>query len=249
MTLDIVTFKWERKGYRSTFTHEHVNIMRNMIERNYPHPHRLTCITDNPDGIDNRVRCIQLWDDFANTPSPHGPANPSCFRRLKLWDKWAHDAIGPRILQIDLDMVLVDDVSSLWNRPESCVLWADNLNPTSPYNGAMQLITPGEFPVWGNFKAYPDNAIASARAKGYFGSDQAQLALWLGKDMPRWTAADGAISWRVHVRKTPPGHAHLRYDGRCDASLPIGAKVCNFHGLDDPETVAPLVPWVREHYR
>lgn len=248
--LDVVCFKWKSPlGYRSKFNAGNVNIMRNMVERNYPHAHRFTCITDDAEGIDPRVRVLRLWDQFKDTPSPHGGNNPSCFRRLRLWSEEMREYFPGKVLQIDLDMLLVADVSSLWNRPEPCVLWADNLNPTSPYNGAMQLITPGLHPVWENFKAYPDNAIKSARGKGYFGSDQAQLALWLGPDMPRWTAADGAVSWRVHCRKTPLGQAHLRYDGRCEASLPSGAKLVNFHGVDDPETVAPFVPWVRENYR
>lgn len=248
--LDVVCFKWDRPGYRSEFTGEHVNTMRRMVQRRYKAEHRFTCITDNPAGIDSQTRVLPLWDDFKDMPSPHGGNNPSCFRRLKLYSEWARMMIGPRILQIDLDMVLVDDVRPLWDRPEAeGVLWADNLNPTSPYNGAMQLITPGLHPVWECFKADPASAMMRARGKGYFGSDQAQLALWL-PEMPRWTATDGAISWRVHCRKTPRGEAHLPFAGStADTPLPDGARVVNFHGIDDPWTVAPRVDWVAENYQ
>jgi hypothetical protein len=247
--LDVVTFKWSKPGYRTPFTAEHVNTLYSMVARNYPHPFRMTCVTDDPDGIDNRIRCIELWDDFAHLQNPHGDKNPSCFRRLKLWSHWARYAIGPRIVQLDLDMVIVGDMSPLWNRPEDTVLWADNLNRTSPYNGAMQLITPGAHPVYECFKADPASAIARARRAGFFGSDQAQLALWLGPNMPRWTKDDGALSWRVHIRKTPLGQAHLPAAPNCVADLPSGAKIVNFHGIDDPSAVAAFVPWVREHYR
>lgn len=248
--LEVVTFKWAKPGYRSTYGPEHVNTMYNMVRRHYAEPFRFTCVTDNPKGIDDRVRCVELWDDFKDMPSPHGEANPSCFRRLKLYSDWARTSFGPRILQIDLDMVLVDDVRSLWNRPErEGVLWADNLNPTSPYNGAMQLITPGLHPVWECFKADPQSAITRARASRFFGSDQAQLALWLGPNMPRWTAADGAVSWRVHCRQTPPGQAHMRWSPDCKSDLPSGAKVVNFHGLDDPDSLVGRVDWITENYR
>lgn len=252
MTLDVVTFKWSKPGYRSTYTGEHVNIMANMVRRQYDRPHRFTCITDDPTGIDqSKVRVIPLWSEFGDLPSPHGGNNPSCFRRLRLWSEEVRDLFPGKVLQIDLDMVLVADVSPLWDRPEPCVLWADNLNPTSPYNGAMQLITPGAYPVWENFKANPQAAIATARNKRFFGSDQAQLALWLGPDMPRWRTADGAFSWRVHIRKPPIGHAHLPFvpHRNCKSDLPEGARCVNFHGIDDPATVAPHVPWVKEFYR
>ncbi len=249
--LDVVTFKWGKPGYRSEFTGEHVNIMARMVRRHYRGPVRFNCVTDDPTGVDPLLcRVIRLWDDFADVPSPHGGNNPSCFRRLKLWSNEVKHLFPGRVLQIDLDMVIVGDVTPLWDRPEPCVLWADNLNPTSPYNGAMQLITPGEHPVWECFKADPDLAISRARQARYFGSDQAQLALWLGPYMPRWTAKDGAVSWRVHCRKTPPGVAHIPFSGStADAPLPPLARVVNFHGIDDPWAVADKVAWVAEHYR
>ena len=234
--LDICCFKWSKPGYRSEFGAYQVNTLRSMVARHYPAPHRFNCITDDPAGIDGDIRVIPLWDDFKDRPSPHGGNNPSCFRRLRLWSADVRDLFPGKVLQIDLDMVLVDDVRPLWDRPEPCVLWADNLNPTSPYNGAMQLITPGEHPVWECFKADPDAAIKRASAAGYFGSDQAQLALWLGPNMPRWRAEDGAVSWRVHCN-----YGLL--------PLPSGAKVVNFHGIDDPWNPRRKPAWIKEHYR
>lgn len=245
--LDIVVFKWTPPtGYRSTHTAEHVNTMRSMVARCYPHPHRFTCVTDDPAGLDPRVRFVPLWDDYADMKSPHGGLNPSCYRRLRLWSTWARENIGERILQIDLDMVLVADVSALWNRPEPCVLWADNLNPTTPYNGAMQLQTPGAFPdVIERFD--PKTSPALAQAKRYWGSDQAWLSYILGPDQARWTVADGALSWRVHCKQNT--RAAHRVDANCVPLLPDGAKIVNFHGHEDPWDLARAVPWIAEHYR
>lgn len=250
--LDIVTFMWKpAEGYRSKYRPGHVNTLRSMIARNYPHPHRVNVVTDTPSRlIDPRVRVVPLWDTFKELKSPHGGNNPACYRRLLLWGAEAAETFGPRILSIDLDMVLTGDVSSLWNRPEPCVMWADNLNPTTPYNGAMQLITPGAFPdVLDKFD--PTTSPARARSKGYFGSDQAWLCYALGPGQARWRKEDGAVSWRVHCRQTRYGLAHLPFDPQrdCAPDLPSGAKVVNFHGVDDPWTVAPVVPWVAEHYR
>lgn len=246
--LDIVTFKWRKPGYRSLFTADHVNTMRSMVARNYPHAHRFTCITDDPAGIDPRVRVIPLWDQHANLPSPHGGNNPSCYRRLALYAPEARELIGERIVCIDLDMVITGDMSPLWNRPEDVVLWRDQLNPTTPYNGAMQLIRAGSRPdVWETFD--PVESPKRARAKGYFGSDQAHLAYVLGPDVPRWGREDGAYSWRVHLRKTPYGRAHIPFAANEPCALPENARIVNFHGVDDPWTLTDRVSWIAEHYR
>ena len=234
MSLSVVTFKWDKPGYRSKFTSEHVNTLYSMIKRNYPHPFTLTCITDNPAGIDSRIRVLPLWDTFAAVPSPHRGNNPSCFRRLRLWSTEMRDLIGPRILQIDLDMVICADPSPLWNRREDIVLWADKLNPTTPYNGAMQLFTAGTRPdVYETFD--PSTSPKLANSHGYWGTDQAWISYVLGPGEARWTQADGALSWRVHCKMY--------------AQFPPQARIVNFHGAEDPWTVANRIPCVSEHYR
>lgn len=245
--LDVVTFKWETPGYRSKFTAVHVNTMRSMIARNYPHPFRFHIVTDRPhDFYDAGCIVHELWDDHKDLPSPHGGNNPSCYRRLKLWSPWAVESFGPRILQIDLDMVITGDVSSLWNRPEDVVMWKDNLNPTSPYNGAMQLFSPLTRPqVWRDFD--PVKSPAKALARQYWGSDQGWLALALGPDEARWTSADGALSWRVHCKQNTKAAHRLNPD--CVPLLPDGAKVVNFHGHEDPWDLRAVVPWIAELYR
>jgi hypothetical protein len=240
--LNVVTFLWDSPGYRSKYSIEHVEIMRRMVARHYSGAHRFHCVTDRLKNLhdvhhDNNMSWHKLWDDYADVQNPHGAGNPSCYRRLKLWSEWARETIGERILQIDLDMVLVDSVDTLWNRPEPCVLWADNLNKTSPYNGAMQLFTPGGElgrKVWEGFD--PVRSPKKGKAAGYFGSDQAWIALALGPNEARWKADDGAVSWRVHCK--PNG-----------GDLPKGAKVVNFHGQEDPWTLSDRVAWIAEHYR
>jgi hypothetical protein len=60
----IVCWKWRpRQGYRSSFGPETVNTLRAMVARNYPHPHRFICVTDDSDGIDPRVEIIPDWKD------------------------------------------------------------------------------------------------------------------------------------------------------------------------------------------
>jgi len=242
--LDVVTFKWDTPGYRSKFDASHVHTLVNMVRRNYHKPFRFTCITDDPTGINrDKVRVLPMWDTFADLASPHRGNNPACYRRLALWAPDAAEVIGPRILCIDLDMVICSDVSPLWDRPEDVVLWADNLNKTTPYNGAMQLIRAGSRPrVFETFD--PKTSPALTLKNGLFGTDQAWISYVLGPNEARWTAADGALSWRVHCRNNKRGNPP-----HCAPLLPDAARVVNFHGNEDPWALAPRVPWIAEHYR
>lgn len=238
-TLNVVTFLWKPKpGYRSAFTFEHVNKLYRMVKRHYADPLRFHLITDAQDrvGLDEHVYVTPLWRDYADVPHPHGTHNPSCYRRLRLYSNWARDYFGPRIVQLDLDMVVVGDLRPLWNRPDPFVFWADQLNPHGRINGAMQLITPGaRDEIWSRFD--PETARVVGRERGKWGSDQG----WLAHNFPEgtygtWGTADGAFSWRVHCK--PKG-----------GQLPDGARIVNFHGLEDPWVLAGSVDWIREAYK
>lgn len=249
--IHFVCFKWKPPfNYRSTFTAEHVNVLRSMLERHTRVPHRLVCITDDPAGIDHRVECIPLseWDErnLSDVPSPHAGANPSCYRRLRLWDDSTCDLIGRRVCSIDLDCVIVDDITPLVNRAETWVLWGDYVNPSTHYNGSMQLISPGAArEVYTLFD--PIETPKQTIAKGFHGSDQGWLSMFFGAPDPEraWTAEDGVLSYRVHCRKG------MNWEKRENVALPDGARIVFFHGPHDPwlpETQAEA-PWIKEHYR
>jgi hypothetical protein len=242
--LSVVTFKWTKPGYRSKFTLDHVATMARMVRRHYADKHRFVCFTDD---VDKVTHCVSddvpyvlapLWSEHADVPNPHGPHNPSCYRRLRLYSGWARKALGPRVVQIDLDMVVTGDLRPLWNRPEPFVFWQDQLNRHGWINGAMQLITPGLCPeIWDNFD--PANTPKFAKAAGCWGSDQGALAYHFNSDkhrhlIGRWGAEHGAYSWRVHCK--PNG-----------GELPADARIVNFHGAEDPWTLD--APWIKEHYR
>lgn len=234
--LDIVTFKWRSQaGYRSTFGPETVNTLKRMCARHYHGEHRFTCVTDDPSGIDEDVRIIPLWNDFADLPSPHGGTNPSCYRRLKLFSMEAATLIGPRFVSLDLDCVITGDMAPVWDRPEDFVIWGAT-NPTTSYNGSMMLMTAGaRQQVWTTFD--PRNSPRRARAAQCFGSDQGWISYCLGPNEKKWTHADGVYSYRNDIKPKR-------------GVLPKDAKVVFFHGREDPwGHQAQSTTWVREHWR
>lgn len=204
-----------------------------MVSRHYPHPHRFVCITDDTTGLYG-VETIPLWSDYADVPAPSGPRNPSCYRRLKLFDPAIESLLGPRFVAMDLDCVVIGDLTPIFHRPEDFVIWGDT-NPKTFYNGSLQLHTAGaRAKVWTEFD--PVKSPFAAKAAGHFGSDQGWISYCLGPGEARWNCADGVYSYRNHIRAT--------------GIVPTDARIVICHGALDPWVpAAAKMPWVQEHYK
>lgn len=236
--LTFVCFKWKPPpGYRSHFGPETVNTLMRMLERHYNAPHELVCVTDDPAGIDKRVRIVPLWDDHAKIRSPHGGNNPACYRRLKMFSREAATIIAPQFVVMDLDCVITGDLIPLFDLSVDFRIWGDTARGT-PYNGSLwQLKAGARRQVWERFD--PIRSPMLGRKLGYIGSDQAWIGACLGPNESKWTAADGVYSFRNELQS------------RKRKDLPDNAKVCIFHGKYDPwsNSVQREFPWVREHYK
>lgn len=243
--LDVVTCRWRPKpGYRSTFPAEAVNVLQRSIARNYPHPHRFTCLTDDPEGIDtSAVRIIPMWDDWADVPNPSSSKNPSCYRRLRLFSPEMREVIGPRFVVLDLDTVVTGDLTGIFQRKEPFVIWGgQRTDPRWPgsynwYNGSLWMMDAGaRAQVFETFD--PAHSPRAAHNAGCRGSDQGWIAHCLGPNEATFTDADGVYSYRVHV--LPAGGV-----------LPSNARLVMFHGKHDPwqREVQQQHAWVREHWR
>lgn len=246
--LTFVVFLWRpRNPYRKSFGPDQVNIHRRMIRRHYRLPHRYVLITDNPAGItEPDIEIRALWNDLADVPNPCGHGNPSCYRRLKLFAANAGDWLGDRIVMMDLDCVILKDITPLFDRQEDFVIWENptarrHLPPsrqTHIYNGGFWMLRTGtRSKVWETFD--PANSPDVTRRAGLFGSDQAWLAHCLGPGEAIWKPADGVRSWKFDVLRNHGGQP------------PAGTRIVFFHGKPDPW--APEVwyryDWVRENYR
>jgi hypothetical protein len=233
--LSVVCWKWMGpRGYRSTFGPQTVNVLRRMVARHYPHPHRFVCVTDDATGLDPDVLVVPDRRDFADLPSPHGGANPSCYRRLRAFAPDAARTFGERFVSLDLDCVITGDLTPLWHRAEAFVVVGDT-NPKTAYNGSMFLLTAGaRAQVWTSFD--PRTSPRRAMAAGNFGSDQAWISYCLGRGEATWTRRDGVYSYRNEI--APRGNA-----------LPANARIVLFHGIHDPwDRQTRQLAWVREAY-
>lgn len=234
----VVCFRWTPlPGYRSKFGPQTVTVLRNMVRRHYTHPHRFVCITDRPEEIDADIDTIPLWPDYRDVLSPHGRHSPSCYRRLKLFAPEMGELLGSRFVWLDLDTVVVGDLTALWNRKEDFVIWADaGVSPKNFYNGSMCLMTAGARPqVWTDFN--PKTSPMQAYRGGSWGSDQGWISFKLGRGEATWNKSHGVYSWRMHL------------EGKSDV-LPKDARIVMFHGQTDPDSPkAQRVEWIRRNYQ
>jgi hypothetical protein len=208
-----------------------------MVRRHLSIPHRFSCITDDPSGIESGIRIIPLWSDYCNLKNPNVTNGPSCYRRLKAFSKEAKELIGERILSIDLDCVIVDDITPLVDRVEDFVCWGDTAKGTH-YNGGLWLLKAGSRQqVWDTFD--PKTSPKMTRANRIIGSDQAWISYCLKGGDPKWGTEDGVYSFRNHYVG----------DGRYE--LHDNARIILFHGAHDPWhiDVQQRWEWVKEYYR
>lgn len=220
-----------RRNY--VFDAGHVITLRNMLQRHLRMPHEFVCMTDKP-LVEEGIRCIPL----DNRPHYDG----TCGRKLTIWAPDASERIGKRILSLDLDIVIVDDITPLIDRPEDVVMFR---NPNFSiergrafYQGSVQLMTAGSRPqVWDEFHSPTMPSRINSRFGGF---EQAWLSEVLPWNEAHWTDADGIY-----------GAGRLGDVGETVGShLPENAKIVVFPGnrMCDQPHVQEAHKWVAEHY-
>jgi hypothetical protein len=229
--LTVLTWLWRQDRSRAAYSNHHVNILADMVRRNLSMPHKFSCVTDNPEGIDPSVEIIKPPGEFLDIRNPRWTnGKPQCYRRLSMYRRDAAKFFGKRFVCMDLDCVVGGPLDPLFDRPEDLVLFKGT-SANRPYNGSMQLITAGCRPQV--YETFSQEAALESGAQ-FCGSDQAWLAHCLGWDEATWDEADGVYFYGPKYRR-----AHGREKPR----------VMFFPGTIKPWTAARLDKFVRANYR
>ena len=177
--LTVVSWKWG-----NLFPALYVNRLQSMLARHLHRPHQLVCVTDDRTGIDPSIRCERITE-FQGTPR--------CRRRMKQYDRQFAASLGTRILSIDLDMVIVDDITPLIDRQEPLVMW--KVGYAGVYSGSFVLYDYAA--LHGAYAAYAADPDGYPVATGErYASDQAMINHYLrGRDVAHWTDADGFVTY------------------------------------------------------
>lgn len=228
--LSVVCWKWGR-----IFGPEYVNRLKLALRKHLQIEHQLTCITDDPTGIDHDVRLLPIRE-FTDTPR--------CRRRLKQFDQQFTKAmLGPRVLSIDLDVVITDDITPLVDRPEPLVCW--RVGYANVFSGSFILYNHDV--LHGLYEAYRADPIGfpvTVQARGT-PSDQAMLNHFVESwDVPFWTETDGIVTYfgdgyeRFEHLGVGPGQPHL----------PEGARLVVLGSADKSAMDEGRYLWVRDHW-
>lgn len=227
--LTVVCWKWG-----AVFDAAHVRALKAGLEKHLHLAHELVCITDNPEGLDG-IRVVPMPTTFADTPR--------CRRRMQHFDRQFARDLGARLLCIDLDVVIVDDITPLVDRPEPVVCW--KVKHAGVFSGSFLLMDAGALhPLWQLFAAQPDRFPARVQASGT-PSDQAMLNWYLrGKRIPFWTERDGFVTYFGE------GYEHKEHFGvgPTRRELPGGARIVVLGSADLRVLEDQSYSWVRDHY-
>jgi len=277
--LTIVCWKWKNRGWhrpRIEYTAEHVNIFASMVRRNLAMPHRILCITDDPDGIDPSIETYPIWEDKGALDIG------GCFVRLRAFsaEQEIMDLLGDRYVNIDLDCVITGQLDPLFEpyMDEDLVLLLSTGKHT-PYWGSMWMNKTGTYPhIWNDFKSEDLLWYTKSSGKGGFythpeavrkgfvvGSDQAWISACVYPDVPIWTEEDGIYSYRLlrmpriisipRWKKEQKSRRKIRVSKQVEVDgwggkLPPDAKIIFFNGTGDPslKNCREECPWINEYW-
>ena len=240
--LHIVLWKWDQPGGKHVYEAEHVNVMATMLRRNLQHhPHRIVCVTDETGGI-TECETADLWHDHNDLANASGRHLPSCYRRLKLYDRTTQEAIGiekgDRVMGIDLDTLITGDIRRLVKTEGRFVGWGlRGLGDRPVFNGSLQMFNAGDLSeIWTEFN--PATSPKEAQAAGYNGSDQAWLSYKL---------VDKAGSVPLHW----PEVSSYPLQNRIQGVLKRETKIIFFHGSLKPWSPQArfYTPWIDRYWR
>lgn len=247
--ITVCLWHWGRRYGR-----EHLVNMQAMLARHLHLPHEIVVITDRPQDAPAGCRAFDVKHTILKPDS-------KCLRRMWLYAgqlpkgrPWPGD-LGSRLLQLDLDMVLTDDITPLVDRPEPFVILKgeSTRQPYRPhgwaFNATVMLLDAGaRHDVYDTYAADPVGVTKKANADGWdvtTNSDQG-IATYLLKDNPpaHWTTADGIYAYRGIAGP----------DGNKDKGLPAGCRIVSFHGRSGHRhpgvpDLQQKSPWILQHWR
>lgn len=238
MSLVIATYMWSPdpgSKFAVPYRADDVRKLQRMVAEHLTLPHEFAVITDKPElfETDTAIRAIPI--DWATH------VRGTCYVRLMTYHPSGASLIGERVLQMDLDTLVVGNIDHIGAREEDLVLWRNPaLNPKYPgrsfYQGSLALHRCGTIPgIWETFRH------ADAGRRRVWKDDQWYLSSLLGRDVPYFDGARDGV-YRL-AREDTPGSG-------VDGALPDNACIVTFPGsegkADNPRVLAAN-PWIAEY--
>lgn len=236
--LSVVTWWWGDK-----YSVVHVNILRAMVERYLKLRHRFICLSDKTRGFRSDIEVLPL------PKAGHRTHDPMALKRVWMFSDEAGDLLGKRFVNIDLDTVIVGDITPILSRSEDFIVWKAPFydakhhavnGPPYCYNASLMMMNAGSRQwVWNRFSENPEREIGYAEHSGWvYHGDSDIVSNMLIPNEVTWDERDGLYAYWTHLDLG-------------SKPLPSDARIISFYGPHvDPSDVKTQQksPWIRQHW-
>lgn len=254
-----VLWKWMQPGYRTAFLPDYVNAVVWQLKKFGVPQDKIVCVTDDPGGIN--CRTFPLWNDLKDIRNISGSQLPSCYRRLRLFDRATQEAMQiPKdelLVSFDIDACIMQDFLALFQMhpDKDFVGWrVPGMRHRIVYNGSMWMFRAGSKMQWVWDEFNPARSPTEALMAGYMGSDQGYLShrLVCLQKSGGWNAAEhGVLSYHrdvVKMRLLPRHGRVVFFPGKNKPWLPFVQKQSSWimRYWPKPEQLVPTEPTNKE---
>lgn len=235
----VLCMKWGTK-----YGPEYVNRLYGMVARHLRGPFRFVCLTDRHDGVRAEVQCLPIPD----LALPEGIPERG-WKKLTTFEADLHGLRGTALF-LDLDVVIVDDITPFFELPGEFLIIHDWKRPwrVTGNSSVYRFQLGAHADVLATFRARQAEIRARLRNEQAFLSEelhrQGKLAYW---------PADWCCSYKYHC--IPPWPTNYWRT----PEVPKGARIVVFHGeVNPPDALAGRrnrvgrfvrpAPWIAQHW-
>lgn len=236
--ISICCWQWNDKAHGRSFLPQYYNTMFSMLERNISSgiDWRMVVIGESPNGLTRSIDFLPLPDSKAvPARNPYGDKFPSCYQRLWLFSNQA-ELLGERVINLDVDAVIVGNIDHILRRQETFVGWTDPAFKWKKVAGGLYSLETGTHTrVWDEFD--PVRSPQEQKRLKLFGSDQGWMSKYLYPPPGEFTRRDGAY----YAKWLPKNGRELVEEARI-VQTPGDLKPWTQHAHR-------AYPWMRTHWR
>lgn len=236
----VLCMKWGTK-----YGPEYVDRLYGMVRRHLRGDFRFVCLTDRSEVIRAEVECLPIPD----LALPEGIPERG-WKKLTTFAADLHGLQGTALF-LDLDVVIVDDITPLFEQPGEFLIIHDWKRPwrVTGNSSVYRFRLGAHADVLAHFRTHVDEVRASFRNEQAYLSDR----LHRQGTLQYWPAA-WCASWKYHCIPRFPANLWRT------PAIPPGARILVFHGVMNPPDalagrsngnwrVAKPAPWIAEHWR
>lgn len=235
----ILCMKWGTK-----YGPDYVNRLYAMVERHLKGDFRFVCLTDDYTGIVGDIECLPIPELALPDGSPERG-----WKKLTTFEADLHGLRGTALF-LDIDIVIVDDITPLFEYPGEFLIIHDWKRPwrITGNSSVYRFELGAHADVLAKFRSKPDEARKNFRNEQAYLSDvlhkQGKLSYW---------PSDWCVSWKYHcIPKFPMNYFRIPVK-------PDGARILIFHGVMNPPDAiagrsngnwryAKPAPWIARYW-